>query len=61
MGDCVKLEIEIECGRHSELVDWAARLGTTPEVLAERAVAEWLTEMAEDGPRAPVASDPDGS
>lgn len=51
MDACVRLEIEIDCGRHSELLDWAKRLGTSPEDLATRAIAEWLAEMNEDGPR----------
>jgi hypothetical protein len=52
MEDCVRIEIEVECGRHSELLEWAKRLNTTPEELAHRAIALWLDEMS-DGPHAP--------
>ena len=50
MNECVQLMLEIECDRHSELKFWADRLGTTPEELAVRAIASWLSEMDEDGP-----------
>ena len=52
MDDCVHIEVDIECGRHSELIEWAKRLHTTPEELAHRAIAAWLDEMA-DGNRPP--------
>ncbi len=48
MQDCVLIQVEIECGRHSELLDWAERLKTTPEELVKRAISEWLGEMAEN-------------
>lgn len=48
MEECVRIEIDIECGRHSELLEWAERLKTTPEELVKRAVSEWLSEMAEN-------------
>jgi hypothetical protein len=48
MGECVHIEIDIECGAHSELLAWSERLRLAPEVLAARAIAAWLTEMDEN-------------
>lgn len=59
MDECVRLEVEIECDRHSELLRWAKRLNTTPEELAHRAIASWLAEMDEDAPDLAEESDQD--
>ena len=48
MSECVHIEFDIESGAHSELLAWAERLRTTPEVLAARALAAWLVEMDEN-------------
>ena len=48
MSECVHIEFDIECGAHSELLAWAERLRTAPEVLAARALAAWLVEMDEN-------------
>lgn len=49
MNECVRIELDVECGRHSELEAWARRLNTTTEELVQRAISAWLSEMGEDG------------
>ena len=48
MAEKLRIEFELDEGRHCELCSQAERLGVTPEELARRAVNDWLNDISEE-------------
>lgn len=50
MAEQMKVEFELDEKCHGALCDEAQRLGLSAAEVARRAVAAWLSDMAEDSP-----------